>query len=182
MLTGGLGWEKGGAGIGLAGHQGCGWHGAGAGHRLITNHPFITREAGLGWEGERVGSKTSSCPSVVAGGQSSGIRLSYWDADAPSPFSFFYLGSLQWDAKKAEKCRKAPVLCLKSLSCGNKNYKVHVAIDMSIVHCTCVLRFLWHWCLYISFCNFQRGSFAWSFLQPRNILSCVKLKRKYHKI
>ena len=52
MLTGGLGWEKGGAGIGLAGHQGCGWHGAGAGHRLITNHPFITREAGLGWEGE----------------------------------------------------------------------------------------------------------------------------------
>ena len=84
--------------------------------------------------------------------------------------------------KKGGKCRKAPMLCLKSLSCGNKNYKVHVAIDMSIVHCTCVLRFLWHWCLYISFCNFQRGSFAWSFLQPRNILSCVKLKRKYHKI
>ena len=84
--------------------------------------------------------------------------------------------------KKGGKCRKAPRLCLKSLSCGNKNYKVHVAIDMSIVHCTCVLRFLWHWCLYISFCNFQRGSFAWSFLQPRNILSCVKLKRKYHKI
>ena len=143
---------------------------------------FHNRGGRFGMERRRRrGSKTSSCPSVVAG-QSSGIRLSYWDADAPSPFSFFYLGSLQWDAKRAEKCRKAPVLCLKSLLCGNKNYKVHVAIDMSIVHCTCVLRFLWHWCLYISFCNFQRGSFAWSFLQPRNILSCVKLKRKYHKI
>ena len=113
--------------------KGWSWHWAGAGHRLITNHPFITREAGLGWEGERVGSKTSSCPSVVAGGQSSGIRLSYWDADAPSPFSFFYLGSLQWDAKRAEKCRKAPRLCLKSLSCGNKNYKVH---SHRYVYCT----------------------------------------------
>ena len=88
--------------------KGWSWHWAGAGHRLITNHPFITREAGLGWEGERVGSKTSSCPSVVAGGQSSGIRLSYWDADAPSPFSFFYLGSLQWDAKRAESAEKPP--------------------------------------------------------------------------
>ena len=76
--------------------KGCSWHWAGAGHRLITNHPFITREAGLGWEGERVGSKTSSCPSVVAG-QSSGIRLSrlsYLD-DAPSPLSSSWLAAVE---------------------------------------------------------------------------------------
>ena len=87
MLTGGLCWI-------LMG---------GATHRLITNHPSITGEEGLGWSGGEGGgggggggSKTSSCPSVVAG-QSSGIRLSrlsYLD-DAPSPLSSSWLAVLE---------------------------------------------------------------------------------------
>ena len=162
--------------------KGWSWHwAAGAGHRLITNHPFITGEAGLGWEGESWeqnkllsvcrGRRSIKRDQIIILGRGRSFTLQLLLPRKPA-----------MGCKKGGKCRKAPRLCLKSLSCGNKNYKVHVAIDMSIVHCTCVLCFLWHWCLYISFCNFQRGSFAWSFLQPRNILSCVKLKRKYHKI
>ena len=31
--------------------KGGSWHWAGAGHRLITNHPSITGEEDLGWKG-----------------------------------------------------------------------------------------------------------------------------------